>query len=83
VIPFGRNGDRPDYAWADDVDLRLFAPSPGQRTRVVVPGASGGPDVAGGSGAEFEVTYADGRATARIVAGSSSGFGCTVIGGLT
>jgi alpha-D-xyloside xylohydrolase len=77
VVPFGATGDRPDYSWADDVELRVFAPSPGQRTHVIVPGPAGGP------GAEFEVTYADGHAEARLVAGSSSGFGCTVIGGLS
>lgn len=33
VIPFGARSDRPDYEWADGVQLRLYAPAPGQRQR--------------------------------------------------
>ena len=68
VIPFGAVDDRPDYAWADGVQLRFFAPVEGQRTRVRVPGQ------AGGGGAEFEATYRDGSVAAKLVAGESSSF---------
>jgi alpha-D-xyloside xylohydrolase len=72
VIPFGAVSDRPDYVWADGVQLRLFAPAEGQRTLVAIP------DAAGRLGAEFEVTVHGGAATAALVGGSSSGFRCVV-----
>ncbi|MBX7266165.1 alpha-xylosidase [Micromonospora sp. Llam7] len=72
VIPFGAVADRPDYAWADDVRLRLFAPVQGQRTRVRVPAPDGGP------GTEFEVSYQDGTAGVALVSGASSGYVCEV-----
>ncbi|GAB3863325.1 hypothetical protein GCM10029963_71670 [Micromonospora andamanensis] len=72
VIPFGSVTDRPDYAWADGVRLRLFAPVAGQRTRVRVPAPDGGPAT------EFEVCYQDGTASAELVAGTSSGYECEV-----
>lgn len=68
VIPFGAVHDRPDYAWADGVRLRLFAPVEGQRTRIRVPA----PD--GGAGAEFEVRYDNGTAGVELVAGTSSSY---------
>ncbi|WFE30140.1 alpha-xylosidase [Solwaraspora sp. WMMD791] len=73
VIPFGTVTDRPDYPWADGVTLRLYAPVPGQRTRVRVPAPDGGP------GAEFEVCYQDATATVDLVAGESSGYHCEVV----
>ncbi len=75
VIPFGSVTDRPDYPWADGVRLRLFAPTPGQRSRVRIPS----PD--GGAGTEFEVHHRDGTATAELVAGVSSGYSCEWTGG--
>ncbi|MEU4370951.1 alpha-xylosidase [Micromonospora chersina] len=74
VIPTGARDDRPDYAWADGVRLRLFAPVQGQRTRVRVPAPDGGP------GAEFEVRYRDGTAGAELVSGTSSGYVVEVTG---
>lgn len=74
VIPTGARDDRPDYAWADGVRLRLFAPVEGQRTRVRVPAPDGGP------GAEFEVRYQDGTAGAELVSGTSSGYVVEVTG---
>jgi len=73
VIPVGAVADRPDYAWADGVELRLFAPSEGQVSRVIVPAA------AGGTGAEFEVTFDGSGARARLVDGASAGFGCVAV----
>jgi alpha-D-xyloside xylohydrolase len=72
VIPFGAVTDRPDYAWADDVQLRLFAPVEGQQTRVSVPIG----DRADGAGvaAEFEVGYRDGTATVDLLSGASTGW---------
>jgi alpha-D-xyloside xylohydrolase len=78
VIPFGAVDDRPDYAWADDVELRLFAPSEGQVSRVRVPVPT---TVAGSSdSAEFEVTYDGNGAHARLIQGSSAGFSCVAVG---
>lgn len=73
VIPFGAVDDRPDYAWADDVRLRPYAPVEGQRTRVRVPA----PD--GGAGAEFEVRYENGNAGVELTAGASSRYRLEVI----
>jgi alpha-D-xyloside xylohydrolase len=77
VVPFGAVHDRPDYPWADGVELRAYAPSPGQRTRVRVPGP--GPD--GSGGAVFEVAVGpDGAVTADLVEGTSDGHLVTVVG---
>ncbi|MFI6262901.1 alpha-xylosidase [Micromonospora sp. NPDC051006] len=72
VIPFGARTDRPDYEWADDVRLRLFAPTSGQRTRINIPSPGEGP------GAEFDVHYEDGTASVELVAGASSAYTCEV-----
>ncbi|MET8232173.1 alpha-xylosidase [Micromonospora sp. NPDC005298] len=74
VIPFGSRTDRPDYEWADDVRLRLYAPARGQRTRVRVPSPGHGP------GAEFEVRYDGVTASAELVAGTSTGYICEIQG---
>jgi alpha-D-xyloside xylohydrolase len=70
VVPFGAVVDRPDYAWAAGVELRMFAPVEGQVSRVSVPAPEG--SVA----AEFEVTYDADGAHARLVRGTSTGFRC-------
>ncbi|PVG83984.1 alpha-xylosidase [Nocardioides gansuensis] len=75
VIPFGAVHDRPDYEWADGVQLKAFAPQEGQRTRVSIPSAAGGPD------AEFDVTVTGGVAQARLVAGASAAYEAIVVGG--
>jgi alpha-D-xyloside xylohydrolase len=76
VIPFGAVQDRPDYAWADDVQLRMFAPSEGQRTRVTIPiGESGtAGEAEPESVAQFEVGYRDGIATVELLSGASSAY---------
>jgi alpha-D-xyloside xylohydrolase len=76
VIPFGAVADRPDYAWADDVQLRMFAPSEGQRTRVTIPiGESGtAGEAEPESVAQFEVGYRDGIATVELLSGASSAY---------
>jgi len=56
VLPVGARDDRPDYAWADGVVLRLYRLSDGHRSRVVVP-VEGGPD------AVFEVARSGGEVT--------------------
>ncbi|NAZ81609.1 alpha-xylosidase, partial [Kineococcus sp. R8] len=43
VVPFGAVDDRPEYAWNDDVELRVFAPAEGDRRRVRVPSQAGAP----------------------------------------
>ena len=72
VIPFGSRSDRPDYEWADDVRLRWFAPSAGQRASVRVPSPSFG------DGAEFALHFDGAAATVDLVSGSSSGYTSTV-----
>ncbi|WP_420116893.1 alpha-xylosidase [Micromonospora sp.] len=74
VIGFGARCDRPDYAWADGVELRLYAPAEGQRQRVRIPSPDGGP------GAQFEVGFRGGVATAELVSGESSAYHCVVVG---
>ncbi|HVD28735.1 MAG TPA: alpha-xylosidase, partial [Mycobacteriales bacterium] len=74
VIPFGAVCDRPDYDWADGVQLRLYAPTEGQLTRIRVP------DHAGGPGAEFDVTFRGGAAAAELVAGRAPGFSAVTVG---
>lgn len=72
VIPFGAVTDRPDYSWADGVQLRLFAPTEGQHTRVCIPAPPGR------SSAEFEVLFRDGTAEAELVNGTSTGHSCAI-----
>ncbi len=78
VVPFGAVADRPDYAWADGVELRAYAPAAGQRTRVRVPDPDGGDDIA------FEVVVPSdgGPATAAVVAGSCTAPRVRVGGGV-
>lgn len=44
VLPLGAHDDRPDYAWADGVTLRLFGLVDGHRSVTRVPGTGGTPD---------------------------------------
>ncbi|HEY0700178.1 MAG TPA: alpha-xylosidase, partial [Micromonospora sp.] len=74
VIPFTTALDRPDHDWTATLELRLDAPTAGQRTRVRIPSAGDGP------GAELEVSYQAGGATAELVDGASASYHCTVIG---
>jgi alpha-D-xyloside xylohydrolase len=70
VIPFGAVEDRPDYAWADGVELRGYGLAPDQLSTVEIPS----PD--GGEATRFEVEVVGGRMQARLVAGTSTGFRC-------
>jgi alpha-D-xyloside xylohydrolase len=72
VIPFGAVQDRPDYAWADGVRLRMFAPHQGQRTRLSIPAGDGAAPPA-----EFEIIYLDGSATVELLSGVASGYRAT------
>jgi alpha-D-xyloside xylohydrolase len=72
VIPFGAVQDRPDYAWADGVQLRVYAAHEGQRTRVRIPGPDGSETV-------FEVRVHDGVAAADLISGATSSYTCTDI----
>jgi alpha-D-xyloside xylohydrolase len=74
VIPFGAVDDRPDYDWAQGVQLRAFAPAEGQRTVVRIPAPGGG------TGAELAVRIDDGAATAELVAGTASTYSVVVAG---
>jgi len=70
VIPFGSGGDGPEYAWADDVTLRLFAPAEDRPVRVSIPG------IGDASAVEFEVVFRAGAASAELISGFSSGHRC-------
>jgi len=59
VLPFGAQVDRPDYAWADGVTLRLYRFADGASTRVVVPALDGG------EGATFDVQRRGGELRVR------------------
>jgi alpha-D-xyloside xylohydrolase len=72
VIAIGAVDDRPDYDWADGVELRWYAPTEGQTTRVRLPGPNGETD------AVIELTLAGGEANARVVEGTCERFTVTV-----
>jgi alpha-D-xyloside xylohydrolase len=73
VIAIGAVDDRPDYDWADGVELRWFAPADGQVSRVRIPGPNGA------TAAVIELTLSDGQASARVVEGSCERFTVTVV----
>ncbi|MEV6417182.1 alpha-xylosidase [Kribbella sp. NPDC051718] len=72
VIAIGAVDDRPDYDWADGVELRWYTPTEGQTTRVRLPGPNGETD------AVIELTLTGGEATARVVEGTCERFTVTV-----
>jgi alpha-D-xyloside xylohydrolase len=72
VIAIGAVDDRPDYDWADGVELRWYAPTEGQTTRVRLPGPNGETD------AVIELTLAGGEANTRVVEGTCERFTVTV-----
>ncbi|GAB7190728.1 alpha-xylosidase [Kineococcus sp. NUM-3379] len=74
VIPVGAVDDTPEYAWNDDVELRVFSPSDGQRSRVAVPAPGGAP------AAVFEVSTDAHGTRAALVAGASAGWSVSVAG---
>ena len=69
VVPFGAVDDRPEYAWADGLELRVHAPAPGQRTRVRVPAADGGTAAV----LEVVVDEAGAAASVEVVEGTAPG----------
>jgi alpha-D-xyloside xylohydrolase len=72
VIAVGAVDDRPDYDWADGVELRWFAPSEGQTRRVDLPGPNGE------TAATIELTLTDGQPVARVLEGTCDRFTVTV-----
>ena len=72
VIAVGAVDDRPDYDWADGVELRWFAPTEGQVARVRLPGPNGE------TVAVVELNLSDGEAAARVVEGNCERFTVTV-----
>jgi alpha-D-xyloside xylohydrolase len=64
VIPIGAVDDRPEYDWADGVELRWFTPTEGQTTVVELP------DADGGVAAVIELTLRDGEVESRVVQGT-------------
>ena len=64
VLPLGARRDRPDYDYADGVELRCFALDDGDRVTVEVPGSDGG------AGSRFEVARTGDLLVARRSSGS-------------
>jgi alpha-D-xyloside xylohydrolase len=66
VLPIGARDDRPDYAYDEDVTLRVYEFADGDRTTVTVPDTTG--DVA----ATFEVAQDNGTLTVIRVQGTAA-----------
>ncbi|KRF08803.1 alpha-glucosidase [Arthrobacter sp. Soil782] len=60
ILPLGTVSNRPDYDWAANVEFSAFVVGEGHRSRVQVPS----PD---GSSTTYEVTAAQGKASAVVV----------------
>lgn len=60
VVPVGAVNDRPEYDWADGVELRLFHIAEGHRELLIVPAADSD---TGASDVTFDVVRADDRIT--------------------
>lgn len=73
VIAVGAVDDRPDYDWADGVELRWFAPTEGQSQRVGLPGPNGA------TVATIELTLTDGQPVAQVLEGTCDRFTVTVV----
>jgi alpha-D-xyloside xylohydrolase len=73
VIAVGAVDDRPDYDWADGVELRWFAPSEGQSQRVSLPGPNGE------TVATIELTLTNGEPAAQVLEGTCDRFTVTVV----
>jgi alpha-D-xyloside xylohydrolase len=65
VLPIGARDDRPDYAYDEDVTLRVYEFADGDRTTVTVP------DTTGEVSATFEVAQDDGTLTVTREQGSA------------
>jgi alpha-D-xyloside xylohydrolase len=69
VLPVGAREDRPDYAWADGVTLRLFEIADGHRSVTTVPSSDGGEPttfVVTRSGSTIHVSARDARGPWRV-----------------
>jgi alpha-D-xyloside xylohydrolase len=73
VIAVGAVDDRPDYDWADGVELRWFAPSEGQSQRVRLPGPNGE------TVATIELTLTNGEPVARVLEGTCDRYTVTTV----
>ncbi|WP_028047515.1 alpha-xylosidase [Cellulomonas sp. URHE0023] len=69
VLPVGAREDRPDYAWAEGVTLRLFEIADGHRSVTVIPATDGGEPsrfVVSRSGDRVHVSARDARGPWRV-----------------
>jgi alpha-D-xyloside xylohydrolase len=66
VLPVGARDDRPDYAYDEDVTLRVYEFADGDRTTLMVP------DTTGEVAATFEVTQDNGTLTVTRVHGTAA-----------
>jgi len=73
VLAVGAVDDRPDYEWADGVELRWFHPAEDAVRRVRLPRPGGG------TAAVVELTYTNGAAAAAVVEGNCDNFEVTVV----
>jgi alpha-D-xyloside xylohydrolase len=82
VLPVGAREDRPDYAWADGVTLRLFEIADGHRSVTTVPSSDGGEAttfVVTRSGDVVYVSARDARGPWRVQVEPSAGAAGQVI----
>jgi alpha-D-xyloside xylohydrolase len=75
AIPVGSVDDRPDYAWADGVSLRVYQLADGATVRVTVP--TGSPDDVDAS---FSIVRAGDAVTAELTFGAASEWRLEVVG---
>ncbi|MFC0624170.1 alpha-xylosidase [Kribbella deserti] len=64
VLAFGSVDDRPEYDWANDVELRWYHPTEGDTARVTLPGPDGTP------AAVLDLTYTAGQAHTSVIEGT-------------
>lgn len=73
VIAFGAVDDRPEYDWAEDVELRWFEPVDGEVAQVRLPGPNGE------TAAVIELTLVDGAPQSRVVEGACERYEVKVV----
>lgn len=73
VLAFGAVDDRPEYDWAEGVDLKWYRPAEGQHARVSLPGNEGT------TAAVLDLSFENGEAQATVVEGACESFKVTVL----
>jgi alpha-D-xyloside xylohydrolase len=73
ILPIGAVDDRPEYEWADGVELRWYQPTDGDVRRIRLPRPGGG------TAAVVELTLTDGRPVATVAEGNCDHFTVNVV----